>query len=129
MRDRIRCLRTFEHVRAYLDSHGGSRVHLGATEGAYAGSTGSCLGPQVLTEQMQSNYSEEILRWVRARPWLDLDFWMTYHPVDRAVSYGFACDSGIYDNDFYRFKLGVVRHDLTLKPWGIRLRELINAWR
>jgi hypothetical protein len=124
-----RCIKNFQQLRDFLDSHGGSRVHLAATEGTYSGTTGTCLGPQVLTEQQQASYAEAALRWLHDRPQLDLDFWISYAPVDEPGSYNYNCDSGIYDNCFYKKKLGVVRPDLTLKPWGARLQYLVNRWR
>ncbi len=124
-----RCIKSLKLIRDYLDSHGGAHVHIANTEGGYAGDKGTCLGPQVLTEAEQSAYSEEALKWLRANPGLDVDFWITYHAIDDIGDYSFGCTSGIYDNTYWKKKLGVVRADLSLKPWGIRLRELTNSWR
>ena len=124
-----RCVTGLQLIRDFLDAHGGAHVHLGTTEGGFAGSQGTCLGPQVYPEQIQSDLNEEALQWLRARPSLNLDFWITFHAIDGTATYGYACDSGIFDHNFWRQKLGVVRADLSLKPWGARYRELIDLWR
>jgi hypothetical protein len=125
----VRCIRNFELVRAFLDSHGGAHVHLGTTEGGYAGATGTCNGPQVLSEQLQAQYTEEAFKWLRGRPGLDIDFWITYHAIDGTGKYSYGCDSGIYDLDFWEHRLGVVRADLSMKPMGYRMNSLISSWR
>ncbi len=124
----VRCINNLVLIRNFLDTHGGAHVHLANSEGGYAGDKGICRGPQVLTEEQQAAYSEEALRWVRARPYLDIDFWAIYHPIDGTRKYGYACDSGRYDNAYYKEKLGVVRADSTMKPLGTRLRSLSSEW-
>jgi hypothetical protein len=124
-----RCIKALDLIRNYLDTHGGAHLHLASTEGSYSGTQGTCLGPQVLSEETQAAYTEEALRWVRDRPYLKIDFWLTFHPVDDVGSYGFNCDSGIYDNDFYKRKLGVVRLDLTIKHYGATMKYLADLWR
>jgi hypothetical protein len=124
-----RCIRGITLIRDYLNSHGGAGVHIANTEGGYAGSRGTCLGPQVHTEAMQSTLSEQSLLWIRANAHLDVDFWITYHPIDSPGSYSYACTSGTYDNEFWKSRLGVVRQDHSTKPWGLRLQHLNAGWR
>jgi hypothetical protein len=124
-----RCVNGLDNIRTFLDTHGGAHVHLGTTEGGYSGAAGTCIGPQVLTEELQAINSELALNWIRARPYLDMDFWITYAAIDGTGVYGYACDSKIYDIPYWEQKLGVVRADLTLKPWGAKYNSLIYSWR
>jgi hypothetical protein len=123
-----RCIRRTQLIRDFLDSHGGEHVHLASTEGAIAGTQGTCRGPQVHTEEGQSALNEEALEWIRANPGLDFDFWVTYHAIDGTRPYGYPCDAGVYDNAFWKSRLGVVRADLSMKPWGARYRQLAASW-
>lgn len=126
---RTHCIQSIQTVRDFLDGHGGSAVHLGTTEGGYAGSSDACRPPNVFTEQVQSQYSADAIRWLRARPALKIDFWMTYHAVDATARYSYACGSGQYDATYWKARLGVVHPDGTLKLWGTEFRDLINGWR
>jgi hypothetical protein len=126
---RLRCVETFEKIRNFIDSKGGTHVHLGTTEGGSAGDRGTCTGPQVLSEEKQRDHSVENLLWLRGRPWLKMDFWITSNPIDGTRKYGYACDSGIYDIPYWEDKLGVLRSDLSWKPWGLKLRDLVAVWR
>jgi hypothetical protein len=123
-----RCVLTFAEIRKFMDSHGGARVHLGTTEGGVAGDQGSCTGPQVLSEENQRDYMEENLVWLRSKPELHFDFWITPPPVDKIKTYSYACDSGKFDIPYWATKLGVMRPNMTMKPWGVRYKELYNLW-
>ena len=126
---RLRCVETFEKIRNFIDSKGGTDVHLGTTEGGSAGDRGTCTGPQVLSEEKQRDHSVENLLWIRGRPWLKLDFWITSNPIDGTKTYSYACDSGKYDIPYWEDKLGVLRPDLSWKPWGLKLRDLVAVWK
>lgn len=126
---RLRCVKTFVRIRQFMDSHGGSHVRIGTTEGGFSGDRDSCRGPQVLSESEQRTYSVAVLKFIRARPQLKFDFWITFTVVDGNAKYRYACDSTKYDIAYWEQKLGVYRSDLTLKPWGARYRQLVNEWR
>jgi hypothetical protein len=126
---KYRCIASFGEMRKFMDSHGGGHVHIGTTEGGVAGDRGGCTGPQVKSEEEQRDYMVANLEWLRARPYLDFDFWITPKPVDGTRRYGYACNSGEFDIPYWEAKLGVIRPDMTLKPWGARYRDLVNAWK
>jgi hypothetical protein len=126
---RKHCIVSFGAIRSFLDQNGGAGVHLAATEGGYSGDRGTCLSPYVRTEEQQRDYSEAALNWLRARPELNFDFWLTFVPIDRVASYSYPCDSTKYDHTYWSSKLGVVRPDLTWKPWAIRYHDLYSQWR
>jgi hypothetical protein len=123
------CVKTFEAIRSYMNANGGLNVHLGTTEGGVAGDRGGCTGPQVRSEEQQRDYSTENLLWLRGRPYLKMDFFITTFPIDTSRRYAYACDSGRYDSEYWISKLGVVRADGSVKPWGVRWRELVAMWR
>jgi hypothetical protein len=126
---KLYCIRTLALIRNFLDTHGGRAVHLAMTEGGFTGSRGTCLGPQVLTEELQSAYNEEAMRWLRANAYIDYDFWITIRPIDGTATYAYPCDSDKYDHNFWAQKHGVLRADMSLKVWGVRYRQLANMWR
>jgi hypothetical protein len=126
---KVRCVKSFADIRSFMDRYGGAHVHLGVTEAGTAGDRGSCLGPQVRTEEQQRDYSIANLEWLRARPGLKFDFWITINPIDGTRKYGYPCDSGIYDIPYWESKLGVFRADMSMKPLGIRWRDLTKIWR
>jgi hypothetical protein len=125
---RNRCILSFAELRNFMNSHGGAHVHLGTTEGGTAGDQGTCTGPQVLSEENQRDYMEANLTWLRSKPELHFDFWITPPPVDKLKSYSYACDSGKFDIQYWETKLGVMRPDMTMKPWGVRYKELYDLW-
>jgi hypothetical protein len=126
---KARCVKTFDLVRSYLDSHGGSAVHLASTEAGTAGDRGLCLGPQVRSEQEQSTVNTANLLWLRGRPYLKFDFWISSFQVDTTLKYSYACDSKIYDIPYWESKLGLYRADLSMKPWATQWRDLVASWR
>jgi hypothetical protein len=125
---KARCVLSFAELRKFMDSHGGGRVHLAMTEGGMAGDRGTCRGPQVQTEEQQRDRLEANLRWLRSKPELDFDFWITPSPVDGDSTYSYACDSKKYDMTYFDDKQGVIRSDSTMKPWGVRYHELYDLW-
>lgn len=126
---KLRCIKTFDVVRSYLDSHGGAQVHLGTTEAGTAGDKGLCLGPQVRSEQDQATISTQNILWLRGRPYLKFDFWITTFLVDSNLQYGYACTAKTYDIPYWESKLGLYRADLSMKPWAMQYRDLVNGWR
>ena len=124
-----RCVKTFEDVRRYMDANGGAHVHMATTEGGVAGDRGTCIGPQVRTEEQQRDFMVDNLNWIRARPWLKVDFWITPKPVDTPGKYSYPCDSKRLDIPYWESKLGVLRPDMSLKPWAIKYRELVGFWK
>ena len=126
---RKNCIKTFEEVRKYLNAHGGTNVHLGVTEAGTAGDRGTCTGPQVRSEELSATINAENLLWLRARPYLKMDFWISTFLIDSTKKYSYACDSGIYDIPYWESKLGLFRADLSMKPWGAKYRDLLNFWR
>jgi hypothetical protein len=123
-----RCIKSFAEIRKFMDSHGGAHVHLGTTEGGLAGDRGNCTGPQVRSETEQRDHMEANLKWLRDRPQLDFDFWITPTPVDTNRKYAYSCTSNKNDIPYWESKLGTIRADKSLKPWGVRYRELYDLW-
>jgi hypothetical protein len=125
----LRCVKTLDIIRTYLNTNGGLHLHLAVTEAGVAGDKGTCLGPQVRTEEQQRQYSEDNFNWMRARPYLKMDLWITTFPFDRPAKYSYACDSNLFDPGYWVSKLGVLRPDGTMKPWGTRWKQLVTLWR
>lgn len=125
----LRCVKSLDMVRTYLNTNGGAHLHLGVTEAGVAGDRGTCLGPQVRTEEQQRDFSTDNFNWMRARPYLKMDFWITTFPYDRVAKYKYACSSQQYDPQYWESKLGVVRADGSMKPWGVKWKQLAAQWR
>ena len=125
----LRCVKTLDMVRSFLNANGGAHLHLGVTEAGVAGDRGTCLGPQVRTEEQQRDYSTDNFNWIRSRPHLKMDFWITTFPFDRPAKYSHPCLSGRYDPHYWESKLGVFRADGSLKPWGAKWKQLVAQWR
>jgi hypothetical protein len=125
----LRCVKTLDIVRSYLNTNGGAHLHLGVTEAGVAGDRASCLGPQVRSEELQRDYSMENFNWIRARPHLNMDFWITTFPIDRPATYSYSCTSTIVDPYYWESKLGVVRPDGSLKPWAIQWKQAVEEWK
>jgi hypothetical protein len=123
-----RCVKTYALIRQFLDANGGAHVHIGTTEGGFAGSLDACRPPNVLTEALQSSYSEKVINWLRANPQLDFDFRVTYKLQDGSVKFVGTCGK-TWDPDYWISKLGVIRSDNTLKAWGSRLNQLNILWK
>ncbi len=125
----LRCVKTLDSIRTYLNASGGLNVHMAVTEAGVAGDKGTCLGPQVRTEEQQRDYTMDNFNWMRARTYLKMDLWITTFPFDRTARYSYACNSGMYDADYWESKLGVLRPDGTLKPLGVKWKQMIGTWR
>ena len=112
-----------------MDANGGAQVHIGTTEGGVAGDRSTCTGPQVRSEEEQMTYNFENLLWIRGRPWLKFDFWITPFPIDGDSSYSHPCDSKLVDIPYWEDKLGVVHSDYSMKLWGVRYRDSVISWK
>jgi hypothetical protein len=125
----LRCVKTLDPIRTYLNTNGGLNVHLAVTEAGVAGDRASCTGPQVRSEEQQRDYSTDNFMWMRARPYLKMDLWITTFPFDRVAKYSYTCGSTKTDPYYWESKLGVMRPDGTMKPWGLKWKYLVSQWR
>jgi hypothetical protein len=119
-------IRTLSTLRTWLDRLGYTGLHLAVTEGGYSGANG-VVPPNVVSEALQRDWGRGALRWVHANPWLLVDMYLPYNPIDfNTITY--TGDGTQYDDLFFVENLGATRADgQRLKPWGVAYRDDVAA--
>jgi hypothetical protein len=130
-----RCINDLGTLRRYLDSHGGSSVHLDITEGGYAGddthnsylgnlrdNTHTVLWATPHAGQAdQGTWGRAAIHQIQAHPEWMVDIFSPYNPIDNS---DFASQSSY---DFWTQSLGASEgpSGTTLRYWGEVYRSVV----
>jgi hypothetical protein len=116
-----RRIRTLEILRQWLDGKGFNSKNLRITEGGYASSSQSPVPPNVLTNQMAAQYTQQALAYLKQNAaTLRFSLVCFYNPIDNGTT---KYSGPGYDYTFWYQKLGTLNQDLSYKATGVEFAK------